>query len=323
MTADKSKGVLLWTEDPGNTEHYLVYQQDFTVDASGVLTLETPFQLLPLDGEIIPAAVNYYFSMDIWGDATHDSLYMAVFRNYAFGSGPEDGIKELLIYNLNDMTDVRKIYSDTEAAFEWNCPDVSNPQFVPTCYRPENIRFNPSGTRLYMNHNTRDTLGQRWDAGLRIHIDYLNAVTGGVANLTDWIFSVPELVYTGTDETSGALARPENDSSLLPDPELIAVRKFQDVGSILDADQCAYEYSFYVSGAWSLPPDFWHQCIVTGTFFSPNIHGGGDSWQSPDAILTSTYARRGYDIYRRYIAGPLAGTEELLIENARGADTGY
>ena len=86
MTADGSRGVILWTEDPGRAEdpskheHFIVQRLDFTVETNADLILEgDPVTLLPLPGEEVPPEDSLtYRSMDIWGDATHDSLYMEV-----------------------------------------------------------------------------------------------------------------------------------------------------------------------------------------------------------------------------------------------------
>jgi hypothetical protein len=68
-------------------------------------------------------------------------------------------------------------------------------------------------------------------------------------------------------------------------------------------------------------------CLDGTTFFAAFNHGGGDFWQTPDAIVTSDQNRSidplRYDLFRRHVAGALAGTDELLIENARGADNGF
>jgi hypothetical protein len=71
--------------------------------------------------------------------------------------------------------------------------------------------------------------------------------------------------------------------------------------------------------------NLWETCVDPDVFteLSSFLHEGGDSWQSSDALLFSRLGKRHYDIYRRYIAGPFSGAEELLIENARGADTGF
>ena len=263
MTADGSRGVILWTEDPGRTEdpgkheHFFVQRLDFTVETNADLILEgDPVTLLPLPGEEAPAEDSLtYRSMDIWGDATHDSLYLAVRLGHTIniGSGTGETIVEVLIYNLNDMTDVREIYLTAQNAGEWDCPDLSVapfPQFVPTCYGVQGIRFNPSGTRLYIQDNIFDRQDQRWDAALRIDIDRVDAM-GVDKVLTDWTFSTPELVYAwglgadgdGDVDLSGILARPDNAPSVLPSPELIAARYLDidgdassGVGAILDAD---------------------------------------------------------------------------------------
>ena len=330
MTADRSKGVLLWKEEPDNAAHYVVYRQDFTVNLNGDLNLETPVKLLPPDGEEVPAADHlYYFSMDIWGDATHESLYLAVWHMHVFGLDSGDVIEELLIYNLNDMTDMREIYRSAQLAGEWNCPDVDYPQFVPTCYTPNGIHFNPSGTRLYISDNFDDKQGQRWNGSARLHIDRIDLETAEDLPLKDWTFSTPELVYTATDSTAGGmLARPDYfDPSQLPSQEFIAVR-YSNNAALLDADQCASDYAPFAGGSDSLDPNFWHACLdsETITVISSFLHGGGDSWQSPDALLSSLPASKGsfhYNIYRRNISGVDAGTEQLLIEWARGADSGY
>ncbi len=348
MTADGSEGVILWTEDPGNTDHYFVQRLDFTVDTNGDLILAgDPVTLLPLPGEEAPPEDSLtYRSMDIWGDATHDSLYLAVRRRHAINvsSGTGEGIVEILIYNLNDMNDVREIYLTAQNAGEWDCPDPSVapfPQFVPTCYEPASIRFNPSGTRLYIPGEINNLAGS--EALLRIHIDREDDM-GVDKVLTDWTFSTPELVYTwdfgaggaggdGDVDVSGLLARPDNDPSLLPSPEFLAIRYLEiggdassGIGAILNADQCAANFAPYADGTSEAPFDLWRGCLEGTTFFAAFNGSGGSSWQTPDALLASRQNRSfdplRVDLYRLYVAGPLAGTEQLLFEKAVAADTG-
>ena len=65
MTADKSKGVILWKEDPGLTWQWVVHRQDFTVE-NGDLNLVPTVQLLPQAGEDVqPGDELYYFNLDI------------------------------------------------------------------------------------------------------------------------------------------------------------------------------------------------------------------------------------------------------------------
>jgi hypothetical protein len=329
MTEDRSAGVLLWRADPGNAGQYVVYRQDFTVAANGDLSLEPPVQLLPLEGEEVPAEDElYYHNMDIWGDATHDELYLSAHRVHRINSGPGERVEELLIYNLNDMTEVREIYRSAQAAGEWNCPpDADYPQFVPACHLIQGMRFNPSGTRLYFDGEFHDNQDQGWDGALRIHIDRIDAETGGAADLADWNFSAPELVYTGPGEPRGSLARPDYDPSQMPLQEFIAIR-FGNMGALLDADQCAIDYAAFADGDTSPEPEYWQACVDPDSIseLSSFLHGGGDSWESHDALLFSTPAEKGkfhFDIFRRNTSGMDAGTEQRLIEYARGADTGY
>jgi hypothetical protein len=58
------------------------------------------------------------------------------------------------------------------------------------------------------------------------------------------------------------------------------------------------------------------------TFFTGTLPGQGDSWQSPEALLKSSYQNPTFDIHRVYVSGALAGTEQLVIEAARFADSG-
>jgi hypothetical protein len=332
MTENRKKGVLLWRERTGDLHQDNVYRQDFTIADNGDLVLGVSFKILPLEGEEVAVEDEVYLDgMDIWGDATHESLYLVTFRMHAITTGERKNIRELLIYNLNDMSDVRSFYLnihviDQQNVYE-NCPpNAIYPQFVPACYKLEGISFNPSGTRLYIPGTLKDNQGQRWDGVHRIEIDHpLDPATGLELPLDMWEFYDPELIYTGSDGPSGTLARPDADPYTLPFPEHIVVSKFADTGQIVDADLCAAYYAPFNGGMSDahFTSVLWEQeCIVTSTFFSPNIHGGGDSWQSPNALLTSIFGRRQYDIYRQYIDGLMVDTEELLIENGRGADTG-
>ena len=94
----------------------------------------------------------------------------------------------------------------------------------------------------------------------------------------------------------------------------------QVIGAIMDADLCAAYYVPHAAGDNPATSDLWQGCLGTSTFVAGNLHGGGDSWQSPDTLLKSTLGKRHYDIYRHDVTD---GTEQLLIENARGADTGF
>ncbi len=67
MTADRSKGVILWNEDHDN--QYIVRRLDFAVDDSGTLTVSDPVTILPLVAEeALPGDLLSLGSIDIWGD---------------------------------------------------------------------------------------------------------------------------------------------------------------------------------------------------------------------------------------------------------------
>ena len=167
MTADGSKGVIVWSEDPESNNQSIVRRRDFTVNEFGNLEFGEPVTILPLVGEEAPEGQTLgYASLDIWGDATHGLLFLVTKRRYGLGSG--SNIAETLIYDLNALTDVdaspgvRDIYYENVLPWggypDWQDaiePDCNNPEavffprFVPSCYRPENLRFNSSGTRIY------------------------------------------------------------------------------------------------------------------------------------------------------------------------------
>ncbi|MEE8306350.1 MAG: hypothetical protein V3R81_03735, partial [Gammaproteobacteria bacterium] len=272
MTSDRSEGVIVWREEPERDNQVIVRRLDFTVDDSGNLTPGQPVTILPLVGEEAPPGDFLgYSSLSIWGDATHDSLFLAIKRGRHFGpdinTGP--GSTETLIYDLHALTDtnaspeVREIYyedtvswggiPDWRDAVELDCNSVSVlfPQFVPTCYRPEEIRFNPSGTRIYIEGKLFLADGRREYAGMRINID-----SSGGPDLADWIITGPELVYIKRVEgaPSGNIVRTNNDVYVLPSPEYIAVVQNEGATrrtsfvSILNADQCASDLAPYAGG---------------------------------------------------------------------------
>jgi hypothetical protein len=358
MTADRSKGVLLWVENLGNTVQRIVRRMDFTVDASGNLTVEDPVTILPLAGEeALPGDQLYLLVRDVWGDATHDSLYLALLRNRQFNSGPYAGnyMEDLLIYDLNALTDisavppppapdVRTIFNELGAigksAETWDWPDAAGsmslaecdsapyPQFSPTCYEASVLTFNSSGTRLYiaggLQGELQDSDVESWNATMRIDID---KKTVG-PDLADWIIGGPEMVaavdFRGSGGPEGLGPRPGVNRYELPDPEtdpeIIAAKDI-----FINADLCAAEYAQYANGNTSLPDTHWELCLDTSLVGHTGF-SNGQAWESSDSYLFDRLgqqgpAGRGY-IYRIYVTGPNAGTEELLIENARGLDTG-
>lgn len=347
MTADRSAGVIVWSEETVANSEIVLRRLDFTVDAAGVLSLGAPVTILPLMGEeAAPGDSLGYGPFDIWGDATHSSLYITVKRTRSFNSGPNagGGSREVLLYDLNDLTgnlagpapDERLIFNLTKIPGaanlygDWldadpnslqDCPTIGHPQFVPTCYLPEEMSLNPSGTRLYFKRNIRDRNDVVWSGVQRINIDR----TGG-PNLADWVITGPELVYTGGGP-AGMLARPDSDVSILPSPEYIAVIQgggsaLNAFTSIMDADRCAADFAPYADGMSEAPVDLSQTCLDNSLFFTGTLPGEGDSWQSPEALIKSSFQDPEYDLHRVYVSGALAGTEQLLIETARFGDSG-
>ncbi|VUX55289.1 exported protein of unknown function [uncultured Woeseiaceae bacterium] len=342
MTLDRSAGVIVWSEDHDN--QYIVrrldFTVDFTVDPSGILTVGAPVTVLPLAvEEPLQGDYRFYMNLDVWGDATHNSLILAIGRGNVINSGPDSGAStdETMIYDLHDLTgdlspltspDVRVLFRRQKGAGgdvlefgTWldagspaslpDCFFVPYPQFVPTCYRAAEFRFNPSGTRLYFERNsTGDFTSEpgQWHGVQRIHIDKTDGPLAG------WSLTGPELVYTAGP--SGVRPRPDNDPLDLPSPEIVTAG-----GQILNADDCTDDYAPFADGSTELPADFWRPCIVDGLL----AHGNAKSWESPDSYLFDRLSQQGrgrYNIYRVYVSGGLADTEELLIETARHADTG-
>jgi hypothetical protein len=147
----------------------------------------------------------------------------------------------------------------------------------------------------------------QWHGVQRILIDK----TVGSA-LGDWTLMAPELVYTAGP--SAVAPRPDSDPYQRPSPEIVTAG-----GQFLNADQCATTYyAPHADGITMASSDLWQACIAPDLL----AHGNAESWQSPDSYLFSRRGKRHYDIYRVYVSDGLADTEELLIENARFADTG-
>ncbi len=334
MTSDRSKGVIVWREEPDNNNSKIVRRLDFTVAKSGMLELVGPVTILPLVGEEAPEDGTLgYSSFDIWGDATHKLLFLVTRRRHGFASGAI--IAETLIYDLNALTDisavpppdppgVREIYYENVLNWggypEWqdadepeDCSDtkfVSFPRFVPSCYRLEgSIKFNPSGTRIYFSGKLFLRDGRREYAEMRINIDWNES-----SEPTEWDITGPEIVYVNGPRD--ALPRPGDDPPDLPTPEIVTAG-----GQFLNADDCAVSYAPFADGNMDLNADFWHACIDTSLV----AHGNARSWESPDSYLFDRLAEKGrgkYNIYRVGVSGGLADTEELLLETARFADTG-
>jgi hypothetical protein len=328
MTADKSKGVIVWAEGS------VIRRLDFTVDESGDLQAGQPVTILPRSGEEpLPGDSLNYTVWDVWGDAAHDSLYIAVMQLESFNSGPDAGAGTRVgsIYDLNTLAEY-KFFDQfipgegTQESFDWldagdpstlpDCYSVPYPQFVPTCYKVRNMKFNPSGTRLYLERNLQTDLrseGEVYRGFMRINTEDMAA---GLA-LSAWDLAGPEMVFASEAGLEGLLPRPDTDPYGLPDPEIVASGEY-----FLDADACAIDYAPFADGNSEPQSSIWQGCIVPGLIGHTGF-GGGQVWESADTYLFNRTANRGrQDIYRFYIRGPSAGTEELLFEDGGGIDTG-
>jgi len=346
MTADRSKGVVVWVEGSS------VRRLDFEVDGAGNVVAEQPVTILPLAGEEpLPGEQLYYTVGGLWGDEDHASLYVVVSRLQQFNSGNET--EDLMIYDLNDLTDVfavpappapdvRAIYhrfgpiiigSDDDWDWDWldatgpstlaECRGALYPQFTPTCYKyPDVSQFNASGTRLYFSTGFRDELQdsevELWHATMRMDID---KETVG-PDLTDWIIGGPDLVavvdFRGSGGPGGLGPRPDADPYTLPDPEIVGG------GDIyLNADICAAQYAMHPNGDYEFADDFWLACIDTSLVGHTGF-GNGQVWESADTYLFDRNGKpmSGGEIYRMTITGGYAGTEQLLIRGSRTMDTG-
>ena len=84
MTADRSKGVIVWSErSDGNAQTSHDPATGFLCGWVRQLAESgQPVTILPLAGEeALPGDNLHYEVGDVWGDATHDSLYITVKRH--------------------------------------------------------------------------------------------------------------------------------------------------------------------------------------------------------------------------------------------------
>jgi len=331
MTADGSEGVFEWSEEPGGDRNKIVWRLDSTVDGAGELEFGEPVMILPLAGAEVPDGDTLGFgTLDVWGDATHDLLFLTANRRYGFPSG--SAIKEVLIYDLNALTDVnaspgiREIYyedvvdwggyTNWQGVDEPDCNDSKIdffPRFVPSCYRPENFRFNPSGTRIYFQSKLFLMDGRREYAEMRINIDW-----SGSSDPADWIITGPEIV--SVNGPRNALPRPQSDP--LQPPTVISPEIVMADGQYLDADKCAADYADYFEGDEEPPSTVWLECLVFGLFTNSDTRL--ETWDSSDSYLfRRLVTRRRDDLFRFYVSGAQGGDEEKLVENGDSPDGGF
>jgi hypothetical protein len=350
-----SSGVIVWVEDgPGENplQNKIVKRVKLTVDGAGKLTVDPPVTILPLEGE--QAAIGdalHYDWIDLWGNSSHDLLYMAIVRQREFNSGEKEGtgIREILIYNLNDLegnlaepAGVHAIYSLADISTQdWNawqpgawldagdpstlpdCNLIAHPQYVPTCYISGEIRFNPSGTRLYhsntLGRDLHDSEDESWHSTLRINTEDMAAGDP----IAEWNLAGPEMVWTfdlfsGGNQPLGAIPRPDANRYVRPNPEIVAAYR-----EFLNADQCASEYLPYIGGNAEPQSDLWLACVVNFIGFTRQT--GRIVWDTPDSYLFDRLSQQGKprkDIFRLHVTGAFAGTEEMLVEKAERPDTG-
>ena len=343
MTADRSEGVIVWTEDPDNNNQSIVWRRDFTVNESGALTFDgVAVTILPLvKDDVLDGHAVSYGNLDIWGDANHDLLFLVTNRRTS-SIDPNTGIKKVLIYDLNTLPNVnagpgvREIYYEDIETWggnpEWqdaieppedcNVSDIDPetgeriffPRFIASCYRPEPFRFNSSGTRIYFSSKLFLFDGRREFAEMRLNIDWNGSSYPG-----DWDITGPEIVYVNGPRD--ALPRPGNSPLQLPSPEIV-MAQWDD--QFLNADTCAEEYA-KSSGPNKEPlTTIWLDCLVFDLF--TNSDTSFRAWDSSDSYLfyrSGIKRRDDDDIYRFYVSGKDAGMEEKLIENGNSPSSGF
>ena len=320
VLADGSvEGVIVWSEDPGGLNHYRMRRADFTVDIDGNVTVEVDPVPLPLEDNPVPSTDHlFYLFPDIWGDSTHDELYLVTDR------GHDDNPHSYWIYDLNKLSDEnvpaaekkRELYQSAQSENVWVCPEGTlNPEAVAGCYRPIVSQWNPAGTALYIQGeiNSPDQIPAsefvRWVGVIRLQIE-----REPLDPLDSWVISPPEIVYAGSatntvGEPGGAIAaRPE------PMPgDLIPVGADANHQGMLDVELCV---SLFAPVSYPAP-DLWTNCLMPG--FNTGDAGNG-SWQSPDHILhTVREKRRKTSVLRTSIQD---GVSTKLIDNAERPDTG-
>jgi hypothetical protein len=81
-------------------------------------------------------------------------------------------------------------------------------------------------------------------------------------------------------------------------------------------------YAPHALGTLAAPSDFWQQCVVPGFVLPLSM-----TWDSPDSGLIRKSDAQGrktaVSVYRTYVWGQFAGTEEKLLEgDITTTDTG-
>jgi hypothetical protein len=306
---------------------------DFTVDSVGDLThLYVDPDPLDLGDPGVPDGHNLlYSSGDVWGNSTHDELYLVLRRVY--DDLDRGGTHTILIYDLNNLANNRELFRSEDNPngwiSNWDCPPgVSHPQAFAECYRPEALKWNPTGTAIYMRDTLRpsDTpeISSYWYAALRLKIP-----RGGPSTLIstwNWDISAPQIVFTGTaTETAGD----PGGIAVMPRPGVAGVSDllFEDgsPGGILDVELCIGLFTPPLNDPDpEIGADHWVNCLIdndpyTGLSYDLGNAGRG-SWLSSSEILhDAREKRRLVSIYRTNIYD---GVSTKIIDDAEDPDTG-
>lgn len=329
-------GVIIWSEDPDdgipNVDH--LRRADFTVNAAGALTdldiIEDPLDLgdpgVP-DGDTL----GYGFP-DVWGNGTHDELYMLVNRGHSDQNS--GGSHSLRIYNLNDLSDSLELFWSVDFpggyTSSWPCPEsTTHPEAVAGCYRPESFRWNPTGTAIYIQDTIYSPDSVRWNGAIRLQI-----TRGGP--VSSWGVSAPQIVYTGS---TNEVASEPNGLAAMPRPvEFVGVGDLILAGDnnnvtattwgMLNVEACITAFTPPVSNPDpEIDPNLWLTCLVDTDPYTGEEFDLGDAdramfgyWLSPNEILHEVREkRRLVSIYKTNVH---SGISTKLVDDAEDPDSG-
>jgi hypothetical protein len=320
-------GVFIWSEEPDGNQ---LRRADFTVTSTGDLDLDLttyPDALNLGDPGVPDGDLLRYVWPDVWGSSTHDELYLVVVRVRSGLIG--GGSHSLWIYNLNDLSDKRELYvsvdnSDGWISNSWPCPaDINHPEAVAGCYRPGNVKWNPTGAAIYIWSGLRPqdapAITSDWAAGLRLQI------TRGVP-LSNWSISAPQMVYLGSatetaDEPGGIAAMPGRGATGVGD----LISQTGDPRGILDVETCVTLFTPPIPDPdLGFDADLWVTCLVDIDPYS-NISldvgdTAGHSWLSSNEFFYNVREKRQLvSIYKTNIH---TGESTKLIDDAENPDSG-
>ena len=311
--ADRTGGTMVWREETLGNElkirllHFSATAQDIETLSLESLTLFGPDE-------------NQFrgYSFDLWGDATHATLYLAVAKKSEPVGGGGSWRSEHWLINLHDVNDRFKFYDVSED----DCIEEF-PQSVATCYSLSNIRWNASGKRLYMEADFNDAQTPYWSGAVRFEVTNTVGLITAVANR-------PSLVVIGTrtestDDPHRVIPRPSPRANLeiLPSPELVYLTYLDRLGNnteaayaVLNADECVDAYQTWEG--FDVDSNLWFEtCVLTDYDTTNNLKG--EFWQSENTLLGDPVVNRRHRIMRSNI---LFGTGVELIDRADNPDTG-